>query len=231
VSSDKYAAKRVKWLQKSVQRSLSAIAQTLQGLVPDAKTQMFVILVFHSQQLYRSYIEMCYPRIDVNAVSMTGILVQKGLPHCVFPEQDLLITEGILAHELTRVCLSHRDLPVWLEEGLANFMESELTGHPKILLMGESLEAHRNFWNEYSMQEFWTGSAFYRTDEGSAFSRELSKALVDTLILKSNFDAFKKFVLDAQIDDAGEESAVRHFGVSLGDLVVQILQIDVRKQS
>ncbi len=229
VSPKAYARKRAKWLHEAAERILREILGALNGIAVDAG-EKHVILVLGTNEGYGEYIRACYPEIDNYGVPESGVLVQAPHkpPHLVIPSQDLSVTEGVLAHELTRFCLAHLDLPVWIEEGLSEMIEFQLTGYPPLPIDHDSITELQRFWSQDRIQEFWSGASFYAIDETSSLSRALARMLVQALLLQFPSDRFRKFVLNAKARDSGEQAAIVELGVNLGDLVRGTLQIEGR---
>ena len=74
---------------------------------------------------------------------------------------------------MTHLALAHLSLPKWLDEGIAVNLERRLTGLRDSLYTPKELhEKHLEFWNEQSIQEFWSGTSFQRTDAGNLLSYE-----------------------------------------------------------
>jgi len=56
----------------------------------------------------------------------SGMYINEGYGHFVFPAQDINFAEPIAVHELTHVCVVHLPIPLWLNEGMAVLMEDVL---------------------------------------------------------------------------------------------------------
>jgi hypothetical protein len=83
----------------------------------------------------------------------------------------------------------------------------------------DRLAEHRAFWNEETIQEFWSGRSFGRTDEGIDLSYELARYCVRALAHDPH--PFIEFAKNANSEDGGETAAVATFGGSLGGLIEQ----------
>ncbi len=73
---------------------------------------------------------------------------------------------------------------------------------------------HRRFWNNESIQEFWSGRSFSRADDGQMLSYDLARILVDQF--SRDWESFKAFVLAASGKDGGDAAARTHLGITLG---------------
>jgi len=145
-----------------------------------------------------------------------------GYPHFVFPHYDQFHDlERVMSHELTHALVSHLPLPLWLNEGIAVTMEEAIAGGMHARRTVELLDQHPDFWNEETMQEFWSGASFSRPDEGNGLSYGLAHLL--TANLAHDFDRFRGFALAAHAADAGESAAREHLGISLGHMVGALL--------
>lgn len=226
-SDEDFAINRSSWLLKSAERILDSVLVLLPRIAKKDALFKYIILVFKDIDLYISYVRVVWPDTKPTMIPSSGILVPCDVHHFVFPEQDLGVTEGILAHDLTRASLQHLQLPVWLEEGLAANVEMEVTGYPRLLFDNENINAHRNFWNVDRIQHFWSGSSFYEGDELSAFSRSLSHLLVFVLIKNYPAHGVECFIGDANFKDGGEQSAQIHLDSSLGDILTRLLNANV----
>ncbi len=213
-----------KLLLEFSEKTLKRILKALDGIARDVRYGKNIIITFDTEELYYSYVTSYYPNEIENAPN-SGLYLNNGHGHFVFPTQDLDITEATLVHELTRACLRHLPipLPVWLDEGLASTLENECAGYSALRIGKEMLQQHKQFWSIDNIEEFWSGDSFHRLDDGSRFSRELAQVLVRMILSTYDHNAFKSFVLNAHYEDAGERSALENLGISLGDLVSSYL--------
>ena len=127
--------------------------------------------------------------------------------------------EATAAHELTHACLRHLPIPLWLNEGFAVAMEDEICGSAPLRMESERFAEHAGFWDEGTIQEFWSGAAFNRTDEGSSLSYELARYCLRSLA--HDYDVFARFANSASFVDAGEAAAIDCYGGSLGGVIHQ----------
>ena len=138
----------------------------------------------------------------------------------VFPSQDIYYSEPIAVHELTHACLAHLPIPLWLNEGMAVLMEDVLAGH-RLFLDKEMVKRHQKYWNEETIQGFWSGESFLAFDDGQELSYNLAHILVRNI--SQDFTAFATFSNNASYEDAGELAAKEFLGVSLTQIVGSFL--------
>ena len=81
---------------------------------------------------------------------------------------------------------------------------------------------HLRFWNAETVQEFWSGRSFLRSDQGQMLSYELAATIVEQLA--KSWPPFRDFAREASLDDAGAASARRHFDLDLGALVSALVE-------
>jgi hypothetical protein len=199
-----------------LENSRANILSTMEGIAADDYAGKHIVIIFDSEEQYYPYISYFYPEEGEFAKS-GGIYVNKGYRHFAFPRIIDDIVHSVAAHELTHACISHLDIPAWVNEGLALKMEDKITGSVPPQMYRERYEQHQQFWDEDTIQQFWWGKSFERPDEGSDLSYELARFAVETLSV--DYDVFREFVLEAKSSDSGEAAAIKHFGRSLGELI------------
>ncbi len=209
-----YVALFLKFLERTLKRILAA----LPGVASDEGYGKYVVLIFDDIDLYYSYLSYFYPEDGAFGLS-AGIYLNKGYGHFAFPHQELAYAESIAAHEMTHALLSHLPIPAWLNEGMAVSVENMITGSSPLRMDNELYGRHQAFWGEKEMQEFWSGDAFHRPDEGQELSYHLAQFAVHSL--SQDYEAFVKFTNKAHFDDGGEAAANDVYEGSLGNLIVQ----------
>ena len=202
-----------------LERMLQRILARLEGVASDEGYGKHVAMLFTDEDQYYDYVSMFYPEDGEFGLS-SGVFVNEGYGHFAFPSQDISFAEPIAAHELTHACLAHLYIPVWLNEGIAVVMEEVLAGVSPYV-DNELIEHHRSYWDQSSIQDFWSGDSFNSTDEGQELSYSLAQILVRNM--SKNYDSFKQFCLAASTDDAGESAAINCIGISLQDFVGVLL--------
>jgi len=216
-NSDHYNKTLLVFLERSRKRLL-AIAD---GICADLGHGKYVVMVFESIDTYYDYISHFGPKDGGITGLSSGMYLNYGYGHFVFQEDRIDMAEPIAAHEMTHALLSHLPIPLWLNEGMAVNMESLIAGTPAERLNQSVFDLHAEFWNEESIQEFWTGDSFFRADEGQRLSYQLAQVLVSNI--SENYAAFKRFANEAHSSDGGEAAMKQVYGLGLSDLAASFL--------
>ena len=203
-----------------LERCLKRLNHILKGIASDEGFGKYVVMVFDNNDRYYDYISYYGPQEGTYGLS-SGMYLNYGYGHFVFPHQELDFSEPIVAHEMTHAVLSHLPIPLWLNEGMAVNMEAMITGFNPPHLDKEMFTKHQSFWSEKEIQEFWYGSSFGRPDEGQQLSYQLAQILVTNL--SEQYEAFAKFSNLAHWQDGGEAAIRDIFSISLGDMIGNFL--------
>lgn len=204
-----------------MERTLQRVVKLLDGVARIPPMGKDLLLVFDDDESYYRYVSCYYPDAGEFAFS-GGMHINAGCSHYVTVKNDLRVIEPIIAHEITHGCVGHLPLPAWLNEGLAVNIEQQLAGARSTHTPQQLRNKHMAFWGEREMQEFWSGKSFLRTDDGNLLSYDLARLIVEQIA--RNWEAFKRFVLAADGDDAGAAAARDHLGVDLGEFVCALLE-------
>jgi len=113
--SDRY----VRVFSEFLERTLKRILNTLDGIASDEGFGKHVALIFQDIDQYYEYVCMFFPDEGKFGLS-SGMYINEGYGHFVFPAQDIEYAEPIAVHELTHACLAHLPIPTWLNEGMAD---------------------------------------------------------------------------------------------------------------
>ncbi|MEG1680814.1 MAG: hypothetical protein RR326_12020, partial [Stenotrophomonas sp.] len=158
----------------SCQRLLSRINRSLGELAVAQNQGKHVVMVFADEEDYYAYVSHYYPDGGEYAMS-SGMFIKAGYGHFVMPLEILDSMEPVIAHELTHCLLQHLPIPAWLNEGLA--VNTEHTLYPHLAAPGaqmyfphEIAAQHAAYWNEESIQAFWSGKSFLAADDGNRLS-------------------------------------------------------------
>src|SRR5688572_30116699 len=206
-----------KLMQRFAERAWKQIVIQLEGLVSDHGFGKRVVMLFDDQDAYYQYSSFFYP--DGEHPLSAGVFLNSDYGHTAIPFHDVATTETTLAHELTHCYLRSLPLPLWLNEGLAVTFENEICFNRPLRMDPDALAEHRAFWNEETIQEFWNGQSFARTDEGNGLSYDLARYCVRALA--HDPVPFIEFARSATYEDGGETAAMNIFGGSLGGLIEQ----------
>ncbi|WP_269789836.1 hypothetical protein [Stenotrophomonas sp. Iso1] len=209
---------------ETCQRMLSRISRSLGELAVEPGMGKYVVMVFGDMDDYYAYVSHYYPDDGEYAMS-SGMFIKAGYGHFVMPLEILETMEPVIAHELTHCLLQHLPIPAWLNEGLA--VNTEHTLFPQLASPSAQLyfpheiaAQHAAYWNEESIQTFWSGKSFLATDDGNRLSYDLAKKI--TALAAGDERAFRAFVAAAQMSDGGL-SAEQHLGFPLHNLLEAVL--------
>jgi len=204
-----------------VERTRKRILMVLDGVAVDAGVGKVCLLIFDSDDRYYQYVSNYYSKDGEYALS-GGMFLQHGYGHFVFVESEISVMEPTIAHELTHCMVQHLSLPAWLNEGIAVNTEQRLCPPVRPLFMPEEMrEKHVEFWNESTIQEFWSGKSWLRPDEGNMLSYDLAKNFA--LLAAGDFDAFRGFANAADVADSGNAAALKHLGYPVKNLAEAVL--------
>ncbi|QWP75838.1 hypothetical protein J5226_19845 [Lysobacter sp. K5869] len=214
--ADKYL-KFCETARRRILRNLGPLAQPIGG-------GKHVCLVFAEDEAYYDYIAHYHPEGGEYALS-AGVFLNAGYGHFALCENHADAMQATIAHELTHALLGHLPIPTWLNEGMAVNTEHSLfphLAHPSAQLYTpkEIEQKHRKFWDAETIQEFWSGAAFHRTDDGNLLSYDLARKMVG--LAAHDHAAFVPFVLAAHRDDGGV-GADEHLGYPVDNLVEAVL--------
>lgn len=203
------------------------ILQFLTGIARDDGYGKTVILVFDSMERYYDYIAHYYPDSPEHGefAFSGGMFIDDGYGHFVFVADDLQRLEPVIAHELTHCLVRHLPLPAWVNEGIAVNTEQRLCPpQGSMFTLDELREKHLLFWNDETIQEFWSGKSWLRPDDGNLLSYDLAKTFI-TLAAR-DWNAFVPFINAADSADAAEAAARQYLGYSVAHLAEAVLGVD-----
>jgi hypothetical protein len=214
-------AREHKLFLEYAEKSRNRILRLLDGIAKDEGYGKWCVIAFENEEQYYEYVANYYPDDGEFAFS-GGMYINHGYGHFVCVSTDMHAVEPIIAHELTHMHLAHLSLPVWLDEGLAVNTEHALCPRSDFLYTTNELrEMHAKFWNSKTIQEFWSGKSFLRSDDGNLLSYDLSKNVVT--LLSQDRDRFLNFVNAATTEDSGQEAATEYLGDTLEHAVSYIV--------
>lgn len=199
---------------------LSKIMKKLPDIACDEGYGKHVVFAFHKESDYYEYISYYYP-VEGEFSTSGASYINDNYGHFVFPRSELAFEESIATHEMTHACLSHLNIPLWLDEGLAVTMQQLLYSKEPFLITKEDRDHHLAYWNNDNIQEFWSGEAF-SIPEISEISYQLAQILTNRII-QDHKNSFANFVNEASWSDAGEGAAIKHLKISLGQLLFGFL--------
>lgn len=209
-----------------VEKTLQRVLRVLDGIGQQPAWGHDILIAFDDDETYYRYLAHYYTEAGEFAGS-GGVFISKGCGHFATIKDDLRSVEPVIAHELTHSCLSHLNIPAWLNEGLAVNTERRLCPPPGDVF-GHRLSPrqmhlrHQRFWGTTEIQEFWSGKSFLRADEGNELSYDLARILVAQLA--GDWQCFRSFVLAADAGDSGNAAALAHLGMGLADAAAALLE-------
>jgi hypothetical protein len=193
----------------------------LEDLAASADLGKEILVVFEDEDDYYRYVSYFYPSEGEFAMS-SGMFLHAGCAHFVVHGEELANFEPVIVHEMTHSQLAHLPIPAWLNEGMAVNAEQRLTRIGADVWSVQQLEAaHRKFWTPETIQEFWSGAAYKRPDQGSELAYDLGRLIVNGL--SSDWAGFKRFALAADLSDSGARAAHEQLDLDLGLVVRQFL--------
>lgn len=207
--------------------ALEQVLGVLDGIAQAPQRGKDILIVFEDVESYFRYLSFFYP--DATALGPSrGMYIRAGVGHFVAAKADLYATQSMMVQEMTRNCLAHLSLPLWLNVGIAVNTERQLVNKKSCGGCGSQQLHHKllAYWNEIEIREFWSGASFQRADEGLQLSYELARIMVE--LLANDWPSFKNFVTNAHADDAGAAAAQAHLDMDLGELVCVLLERDYR---
>jgi hypothetical protein len=202
-----------------LERALDLLVDALEGAADTSAVGKHVVLLFTEDDDYYSYVSHYFP--DGHFGLVQGVCIRAHEVHIAVNGIRPNLHET-LTHELVHDLLSHRALPLWLEEGIAQLLTRYALDRPHFDFAPHLQIQHGQHWHWHGLEPFWTGAAFSRPDDLQHLSYQLAELLARQ-INATDPRAFNAFLLDASPADAGEGACRRHFHVSLLHFVSQIL--------
>jgi len=203
--------------------ALEQVLGVLTGIAQPPQGGRDILIVFEDAESYRRYLSFFYPAAAVQGMGR-GMYIRDGIGHFVAVKADLYATQSMMVQEITYNCLAHLPLPVWLSVGIAVNTERQLVSKKSCGGCGSQQLHHRllAYWNEYEIQNFWSGVSFQRADEGLELSYELARIMVE--LLAKDWQSFASFVTHAHAEDAGKAAAQAYLDMGLGELACAMLE-------
>lgn len=210
-------------LEPAVAKTLLDYAETVVSVIRDGLRDAawsgyygkHVLLIFSDPDDYFTYISY-FHREGAHILS-GGIFIHRDYAHIALPYIDTGSAQRTLAHELCHNLVCHLPIPLWLNEGIATFVQRKMASTREFIVDHELADRHRSHWNETNIQMFWAGKSFNVPGDDSELSYSLGQILV-TLLTQDNPD-FIEFVKQADWRDAGQDAAQSILGQDLGDVV------------
>jgi hypothetical protein len=192
------------------------VARSLAKLASERFAEKPVVLMLECGDDYYRYLSGMHPEEGEFPMS-AGVHFNGAAPHFAVNGTDLSEVEATIVHEMTHAFVAHLPIPLWLNEGLAVNMEIAFGRAADGYHLQELEKRHRKFWTTETIQDFWSGRAYERTDECNELAYDLGRLLVAGMC--SDWARFEAFALEAQAADAGAGAAEIHLGIGLGEYV------------
>ncbi|MGC2166318.1 MAG: hypothetical protein WA632_09920 [Gallionella sp.] len=207
------------FLSKAREQVLGVLA----GIAQAPQWGKDVLIVFDDAESYYCYLSFYYPDAAARGLSR-AMYIRARVGHFVAVKADLYASQSMMVQEMTRNCLAHLPLPLWLNVGTAVNTERQLVNKKSCGGCGTQQLHDRllAYWNESAIQEFWSGASFQRVDEGLELSYELARIMVE--LLAKDWQSFRDFATNVHTDDAGAAAARAHLDIDLGELVCALLE-------
>jgi hypothetical protein len=181
-----------------------------------------VVLMLGTRTIYYDYITYYYTNSDRERGMSAGVHITRGYRHTAINavSPNCLRT---LVHELAHDMVHDRPLPVWLNEGLAQFAEDMVPGYRQPLIDARQVRLHRRYWSWFGTNHFWDGRGFVW-----APSQRLSYPLAEILFRNMTGDRVRRrslanFLATAHRNDAGASACQNCFGCTPAELVKEFL--------
>jgi hypothetical protein len=208
-----------------------ALLTALPGVAAFKMPGKRVVLALTDTKMYYTYLSVYYS--EGHYGGSAGLHIRVGYPHIVLCGSELASVETTLAHESTHAALGHLSLPQWVEEGLAQMFEHNMTGRTQLLIDGKMAREHKSYWKKRGLDLFWRGEGFSRPDKAQKLSYQLAEILLRLLwedhkprwfgLDKSAQRRLLAFLREADASDCGESAAREHLRLGLADLADQFL--------
>lgn len=209
-------------LHRLCEHSLDEALRQLEGIGEDRRFGKHTVILFSAHEEYYSHFAVFDQGEGVSGTSGGCFINMPCMPHIALPGDRLGVDGGIIAHELTHALLQHLPIPAWLNEALAQRVQSAAFPGSARPLYARHITEHRRYWRRRGLRDFWRGACFNEHRRGQRLSYQLAEMLLQIAV--ERFSArTRAFVIDARWEDAGEASARRHLGVSLADLAEPVL--------
>jgi hypothetical protein len=180
------------------------------------------VIIFDGNDAYYDYISYFHPQREQPFGRTAGMHIGAGYSHTVLLAKTHSV-DRTLVHELSHNMVMRRPMPLWLNEGLAQYMEDMVPGDRAPLIDHRQVRLHRRYWSWFGINHFWDGSSF-RSVSSQRLSYQLSEILFRNLVSdRTRGKRLHDFMETAHRDDAGAAACLRCFGRPLSALVEEFL--------
>jgi hypothetical protein len=219
------------WLLPFAERCRATLLSSLGGVTDFDGRGKQLVMVLRKQDHYYRYIARYFA--EGAHGGSAGIHIREGYPHVVLYGKQSWVLENTLAHELTHVSLHHLSMPQWLEEGLAQMFEHNMTGRSLLEVDAQLAARQKRYWGKHGLGAFWRGEGFTRPGKVQQLSYQLAEILIRLLVEESEprwfgwvrepQRRFFAFLREASVSDCGEAACQEHLHFGLSDLAAKFL--------
>lgn len=216
---------------KFAEQCRNFLLEILPGIAAPPGPGKLPIIVLHDRRTYYDYIGAFFEEGTWGESS--GVYIRAGYPHIVLWSPTNNENDCVIAHELTHACLTDASLPLWIEEGLAQIVEHDMTGRNLLIVTPEMAQKHKAYWREHGLECFWGGEGFQQLGDAQELSYQLAEILLRLLLddhrprwfglVRKQQQTLLSFLKDAEASDCGEAAAKDHLGCSLNKLASRFL--------
>ncbi len=185
-----------------------------------------------STDLYYSYVSAFHPE-DGEAGGSSGMFVGTGYPHILLNGVSLSSLGSTLVHEMTHGALHGLGSPLWIEEGIAQYIERAAGFTANGDFSVADAKAITRHWTRSGLAAFWWGTGFAAPGPEQSHSYSLASLLLQLLVDEHQPGIFgfgarkrerlREFIRHARAEDAGQASARDHLGYDLGEVAAKFL--------
>jgi hypothetical protein len=215
-----------------VERCRMQLLQRLPTVTAFQQPGKIVFIAIRREDLYYSYISHFYEEGHFGGSG--GVQIRAGgYPHIACHAAHAHATMLTAAHEMLHASLAHRELPLWLEEGLAQMFEEDMVAQPDASDVVKSIQEARRFWTSRSLDDFLDGRSFHAPSDESRHAYTLALIAVRALAAEHRprwfgFDRrkaerFLGFLREASHGDGGAAAAERWLDRTLEAIIQRSL--------
>ena len=200
---------------------LKEMASLLGPLARQNQTGPLVIMLFGDDESYCRYVSPFDPEIEF--VRSAGFCFKGDFVHVALRPAVSEQLQQTLLHEIAHACLSDRNLPLWLEEGITQLAEEAAVANwARFSLSSEDAAKLRLYWREHPVSDFWWGHGFHTPDEGQRHCYQLAQILFRQIV-SDHRKELPEFLSAASAADAGDNAARKILRVSIAEIASQFL--------
>jgi hypothetical protein len=160
--------------------------------------------------------------------SSAGMQIRDGYQRIAMHGDSGENLDSTTAHEMTHLALHGRSMPQWIEEGLAQMIEHDLSGRNELIVDGKMANRHKRYWREFGIDPFWYGEGFSTAGQIQTLSYELAEILMRILFEdhrprwfgwdSSRVKKLIQFLNEARVEDCGEAASRTHLQKGLQEI-------------